>query len=145
MFGRCSWRSDRRRRQSQRSPVGELTQEASKLLSSRGERVRGTGDRPCKHIPSHRLVALELSQPLGEGLLADAAHACEQFSMAQRTVLKVVDDERGPLAADEMSGSLGGMVLGSHAGKRSQAPFGAFLVGWTGQTYVGDHARKSTR
>ncbi len=102
-------------------------------MPSCGQRVQRAGDGARKHHAPDRLVALEVTQPLGERLLADAAHALEQLAVPQRLGLEVVQDERRPVAADEVSGSLGRMVLRTHVdsveGHLSVPPWSAVLVG----------------
>lgn len=79
--------------------------------------------------PGHDAPRLELAQPVGQRVAADARECCTQLPEASRTMHQLPDDQRGPGAAKEKQES-GYPALGYivSSGQRDPPPISALDV-----------------
>src|SRR5205823_7559822 len=93
------------------APPDEWPNRAGQVATVVGEFVHLASSGRRKHSPRDDVVALEVPQPLGEELAADAGQTVEQVREAPRTRHELAHDQQGPAIARYVERPSEGAVL----------------------------------
>jgi hypothetical protein len=96
------------------SPGGHQAKNGAKAFTMSRERILDAWRHLSVYLAADDFVALEFAQLLGEHFLGGSRKEPLQFAEAADAALKVVEDGRLPLSADDVGGDFNGTIEGIH-------------------------------